>query len=115
MTKKYFLSAEQLQPIAEGYGSCIASDLIVVEGEPVGYMYREEPELDHDSGWRFFSGGESQAYADDPTHFAFYDVNTVANHSPSIVALLNGPVGSAFERDEAGNFVEMPFPDEPED
>ena len=36
-----------------------------------GYMYRERPDLEHDSGWRFFAGLESQEYADDAEHFAF--------------------------------------------
>jgi len=29
----------------------------------------------------------------------FYDVNTVANYDPSVVPLLNEPVGSAFAKE----------------
>ena len=44
--------------MALGYGSCYASDRIAVDGCPVGYCYREEPDndTDTDSGWRFFAG-----------------------------------------------------------
>src|SRR5439155_10155099 len=81
-----------------GRGGCFATDAITVQGRKVGYMYREKPDFEHDSGWRFFSGTESQAELDDPAHTDVYDVNTVANYDPAIIPLLNSPVGSAFER-----------------
>ena len=36
MSKKYFRDASTFQPIGVGFGSCIASDRITVEGAPVG-------------------------------------------------------------------------------
>jgi hypothetical protein len=113
--KRYRMSPNQIVSIAPGRGSCIASDMIMVDGQRVAYMYREHPDSDDDSGWRFFAGTESQAYTDDPDHFALYDVNTVANYDPSIVAWLDEPVGSAFERDEVGQFIEISFPSDPDD
>lgn len=104
--KKFALRADQIRLLAEGRGGCFATDRITVDGRKVGYMYREEPDFDSDSGWRFFSGQESQAYLDDPRHLAIYDVNTIANYDPEIIPLLHAPVGSAFERvDGAGPFV----------
>ena len=61
-------------------------------------MYREASDGGVDSGWRFFAGDETQAYADDPSHFAIYDVNTIANYDSDIILLLDAPIGSAFER-----------------
>ncbi len=61
-------------------------------------MYREPPDLPEDSGWRFFSGSESQADLADPAHTGIYDVNTIANYDPEIIPLLEAPIGSAFER-----------------
>jgi hypothetical protein len=111
MEKKFRIPAHEVKPIAVGMGSCIASDRITVDGVPVGFMYRETPDNDLDSGWRFFSGDESQEYADDPEHFAIYDVNTIANYDPTVIPLLDSPVMSAFERDVAyGGFVPAPFP-----
>jgi hypothetical protein len=63
MVKRFHLSPSELRPLAVGYGACIASDHITVDGKRVGYMYREKPDGPPDSGWRFFSGEESQAYA----------------------------------------------------
>jgi len=68
-TKAFRISGDKIVAVAPGRGSCIASDMILVDGHPVGYMYREPPDLEHDSGWRFFSGLESQDYADDTDHF----------------------------------------------
>ena len=90
MTSKNFrIPASQIKPLVVGKGSCIASDRITVDGQLVGFMYREMPGDDLDSGWRFFAGDESQAYADDQEHFEIYDVNTIANYDPGIVAMLD--------------------------
>ena len=62
--KVFFLPANAIKPnLAPGRGSCFASDLITVKGYPVGFMYREEPDNDLDSGWHFFSGSESKRSA----------------------------------------------------
>ena len=104
MRKHFRLSAEQIKPLAVGLGSCVASDRITVDGLPVGYMYRESPDGSGDSGWRFFGGDESQAYSDDPSHFAIYDVNTIANYDSTIIPLLSEPAGSAYGRDDHGRW-----------
>jgi hypothetical protein len=96
--KPYKLSAAEIHPIAEGHGACIASDKITVEGHPVRFMYRERAVHEVDSGWRFLSGLESDAYKNDPANYAFYDCNTIANYDRSIVPHLEAPIGSAFER-----------------
>jgi hypothetical protein len=106
MTKSFRLSPEQIEPLAPGLGSCIASDRITVDGLPVGFMYREEPEGDTDSGWRFMAGDEDEAYMEDPDRFGLYDLNTLANYDPDIVPLLDAPLDSAYERSpETGRLV----------
>ena len=97
-TKRFKIPGDQIKPVAPGRGACFATDHITVEGKPVGFMYREAPSDRHDSGWRFFSGSESQEYVDDPKNLAIYDVNTIANYDAAIVPLLDAPVGSAFGR-----------------
>lgn len=98
MTKQFRLSKDEIRPLAEGVGSCIATDMITVDGYPVRFMYREAPDNDTDSGWRFFSGYEDDAYVDDPSNHAVYDVNTIANYDPSIIPFLEATEGSAFEK-----------------
>lgn len=100
--KQFFLAADKIKRLIEPMGYCIASDRITVDGGKVGYMYREEGDGPADSGWRFFEGSENQEYADEPSHFGLYDVNTIANYDREIIPLLDSPVGSAFERTSTG-------------
>lgn len=102
MSKAFKLDRTQIRPIAEGHGACFATDRITVEGHPVRFMYRETPDNDHDSGWRFFSDfEEDETYLNNPDNFEIYDVNTIANYDPSIIPHLDAPVGSCFVK-EAG-------------
>ena len=72
-------------------------------------MYREEPDTDFDSGWRFLSGLESDAYVNDLANVGLHDVNTIANYDPDVIPLLDAPPGSAFERDDDGGFMRIDF------
>jgi hypothetical protein len=117
MEKKYFLPANEIKPLAVGYGACIASDQITAEGKKVGFMYREEPSpsVQADSGWRFFSGEEAQEYVDDANNLCFYDINTIANYDNSIIPFLVAPIGSAFGKNEKDEFEEEEMPNDPDD
>jgi hypothetical protein len=106
--KPFRLRADEIKDLAPGHGGCIATDMITCEGRKVAFMYREEPDNDVDSGWRFLSGYESDEYMEDPDHHAAYDVNTIANYDPDIIPFLDAPVGSAFERENGtGDFREV--------
>jgi hypothetical protein len=96
--KRFRLTADQILPLSPGHGGCFATDMITVAGYRVNFMYRESPDNDLDSGWRFFSGFESEKYTDNPDNFALYDVNTIANYDRDIIPFLDAPIGSAFER-----------------
>jgi hypothetical protein len=107
--KPFRLRADQIQRLATGHGGCIASDMITVDGHRVGFMYRDEPHNEADSGWRFMAGVESQAYMDDADNHSVHDVNTIANYDRDVIPHLDAPVGSAFERD-AGTGMLTPVP-----
>jgi|SRR6266850_951882 len=83
-------------------GGCLASKRIFQERRKVRFMYRELPDNKHDSGWRFFSGTEDQAYSDDPTNFAILALTTIAEIDPDIVGHLDSPAPCAFEREKDG-------------
>ena len=108
-SKRFRLAADQITALAVGYGSCFATDRIVVDGAPVGYCYRESPDSPLDSGWRFFAGDESDSYVDDPTNVGLYDVNTIANYDSAVLPILDSPYDSAFERNRSGQLVPVPF------
>ncbi len=95
---------KNLLPNWAGADGCIATNRITVEGCKVGYCYREEPDGNWDSGWRFTAGHESDEYMDDPNNAGLYKLNTICNDDPDIIPLLNTPAPCAFERDEDGVF-----------
>jgi hypothetical protein len=106
--KQFKKLPHEIIQLVEPMGACMATDMITVEGFKVGYMYRDEPFDKIDSGWRFFSGTESQEYVDDPDNSALYDVNTIANYDKDIVPYLELPAGSELERIEGSdrfNFI----------
>ena len=110
IAKRFKLGADAIRPLAEGHGACFATDMITVEGRRVAFMYRQAPDNDVDSGWRFLSGYESDAYMDDSENHGIYDVNTIANYDPDIIPFLSAPEGSAFERrDGSGPFEAVAF------
>jgi hypothetical protein len=84
MTKQF--KPIEINPLVHGYGGCVASDRITVEGYPVRFMYREAPRNDIDSGWTFFSGFEDDEYINNPNNYGVYDVNTIANYATMIRA-----------------------------
>lgn len=60
--KKFKKKAEDLINLVDMPQRCIATDKITCEGSKIGYMYREIPDDDMDSGWRFFAGSEDQEF-----------------------------------------------------
>ncbi len=118
--RDYYVKAEDMKnllPDWEEANGCIATNRITVEGCKVGYCYREKPDGDWDSGWRFTTGDESDEYMDDPNNAGIYGLNTICNDDPDIIPLLNTPAPCAFERDENGVFQQIKDwkPDEDEE
>ena len=73
--RDYHVKAEDVKsllPDWKGADGCIATNRITVEGYKVGYCYREKPDGDWDSGWRFTAGDESEEYMDDPNNAGIY-------------------------------------------
>ena len=108
--RDYHVKAEDMKnllPDWEEATGCIATNRITVEGCKVGYCYREKPDGDWDSGWRFTAGDESDEYMDDPNNAGIYGLNSICNDDPDIIPLLNTPAPCAFERDENGVFQQI--------
>lgn len=111
--KEYRLWPSEMKmylPDWDSPNGCFVTDRISVDGCKVGWCYREKPEPGFpDSGWRFFSGDESEDYIADISHTEVADLNSVCNFDPDIVPLLSAPCRSAFARDEHGVFQPEPF------
>ena len=91
-----------MKPIADlPAGYVLASKLVAEERRPVRFMYREPPDSEDDSGWRFFSGDADQAYADDPDNIGLYAASTIVAIDPTVASLLSTAAPCAFERENA--------------
>jgi hypothetical protein len=82
-------------------GAVIASKMVAEERRKVLFMCREEPEFDGDSGWRLYSGHESQAYASNPENLGVYDVEAMTEIDPDIIPHLMNSAPCAFRRASA--------------
>ena len=90
------------QALSHALDRCIAARTVYNQGDAVGvgFLYREEPVFEHDSGWRFFSGAEDDAYTDNPDHFQILPLNEVLEGNPEIAPLMSETQG-AWEWDDA--------------
>ena len=92
------------QALSSALDRCIATHTVVKQHQPVGFLYREAPVFEKDSGWRFFSGDETDEYTDDPDNFSILSIAEITRTNPGIDALLSQPEGSAWELAEDGTF-----------
>lgn len=97
------------QRFAPGNG-ILATDYIAKENRKVTWMYRQQPRHKGDSGWRVFSGLETQEYVDNPDHSRYYNSETIVEIDPTIRPYLAAAIGAAFEWD-AGAEVFRPVYD----
>lgn len=88
---------------------CFISRRVWDNGEAIGYLYREAPDNERDSGWRIFAGDESDEYANQPSNIAYVRLAEVAATDRSLLALLDYPPDCAFARNEHGAFVAEDF------
>lgn len=92
------------QALTVALDRCIATNTVAESKQPVGFLYREAPVFEHDSGWRFFTGEETDEYTDDPDNFSILSISEITRHNPGLVSLLTRPEGSAWEINEDGEF-----------
>ncbi len=73
-----------------------------------GYVYREAPDDDQDSGWRALVGDETAAEADDPGSILVQQVGHLLRRWPELRPLVEAePPEGAWEWDEEkGAYVE---------
>ncbi|MFC5476288.1 immunity protein Imm33 domain-containing protein [Paraherbaspirillum soli] len=85
---------------------CFVTNRILKDGLKIGYLYREEPDNEQDSGWRILAGDESDEYMDDAKNIAFVSLGAVLSRDDSILTLLDSAIGAAFERSsDSAEFV----------
>ena len=85
---------------------CFITKDVLNNNKKIKFMYHEQPDNEFDSGWRFFSGDETQEFVDDSTNLIFIPLSKVIqNVDSSIEKYLNYKNDIAFERsDETEDF-----------
>src|SRR5262249_22964068 len=86
----------------------LVSEMCFDRGECVRFLYRQEADHKEDSGWRMFTGHETDEYNDDPNNVRIVEVGYMLDRDPSLLQPLKEGVGAAFERrnkDDAWNKV----------
>lgn len=99
---RHVINTEHDDPenIVERYSKrCFVTNRVLDGTAPPGYLYREAPEREDDSGWRITAGDESEAYMDDPDNSSYVSLGAVLSRNDSFVHLLDTPEGCAYARD----------------
>lgn len=81
------------------FGYVLVTKMLIEGKRKVRFMYREEPNSEQDSGWRFCCGDEPLEYFDNPDNSVIYNVDKLIAMDPSIKPYLNASVNTAFVRE----------------
>lgn len=86
---------------------CFVTNNILYEGHSIGYLYREAPDNEDDSGWRFTGGSETDEYMGDADNISLVSLGAVLREDDSCLLLLEREEGVAFIKNDAGDFIEL--------
>ena len=53
------------------------------------------------------SDPEKRPESNNADNMAIYDINTIANYDSEIIKIIENPIGSQFEKNDSGNFIEI--------
>ncbi|RZJ52405.1 MAG: DUF2185 domain-containing protein [Flavobacterium sp.] len=79
-------------------GGLMVSKMVVDQNIKPRFLYREKRTRPEDSGWRIFTGSESEEYTDNPDNAGIYNPPTILKIDPSLKKILLKGVGSVYER-----------------
>lgn len=72
--------------LAQAMQLCIVSLAVKEEGF-IAFAYREAAEFENDSGWRFFSGSEDDAFNNQSENFVVFQLNELQKLQPELKQL----------------------------
>jgi hypothetical protein len=88
-------------------GGLMVSKMIVDKNLKPRFMYREKRTRPEDSGWRIFTGFETEEYNDNPDNIGIYNPSTILKIDPSIEDLLLKGIGSVYEKAENDEWYQV--------
>ena len=96
------------QALSAALQYAIVSREISAGDAAAGFVYREAPAFEKDSGWRFFSGAESDEFCEDAANFDTLPLSQALELCPEAAALMNESAGAWEWDDERGRFQAAP-------
>ncbi len=78
----------------------LISKMCMENGNTIRFLYREKADREQDSGWRMFTGLESDEYNNDPSNIRIVNVGYLLDKDTTLLEPLQGGFGSVYERDE---------------
>jgi hypothetical protein len=86
----------------------LVSNRVLRDGANVGFLYRDVPTDNEDSGWTITADDESSEYMHNQDNLQYVSREEVLRKDDSIADLLDSPSGSAFYRDATtGEFIPL--------
>lgn len=82
---------------------------LLENGAKIGFAYREQPDNEYDSGWRFFTGEEDQEYVDNADNILFLPIADIIKIDDSIKGILENNYNTAYEK-ENNTFRKVDYP-----
>lgn len=76
----------------------LVSKLVFDGDKTVRFLYREKPDNEKDSGWRLFSGNETEEYNNDASNMRLCNIGWLVDFDPSLLEVFKNDLAVAFER-----------------
>ena len=85
---------------------CVVSKKVSRDGWKVGFMLREEPGDDEDSGWQFFAGDEDDEFTKNIENLELCPVYSITGIDPALISYIESPAGTRLVRISPEEFEE---------
>ncbi len=89
---------EKNKQTRQGHMARVSKMALGDEAMPIRFMYKTVPEHLNDTGWRMFTGYESEAFLADFGNCPPVPIDTLIQQDASIETLLDNNAGSVWER-----------------
>lgn len=88
----------------------LVSKQVMEDNKPICWAFREIPEAKNDSGWRFFSGEETEEFFETEEDIMEVELNSILDKISSLMDFLKEQPGIELERDDETQSWEKVIP-----
>jgi hypothetical protein len=77
----------------------LVSKLVFEGDKAIRFLYREKPDREQDSGWRLFTGQETDEYINNANNIRLCNLGWLVDFDPSLLEVFKNDLDVAFERE----------------